>query len=351
MPTSTTSIAAPRPPSETAPPAHSVRSDLSVYLDQVNRYALLTAEEERDLGWKIINDDCTISREKLIRANLRLVVFIAKKYLRRGLELTDLIEEGNVGLVQAAGRFDPAHGARFSTYASWWIKSAIKRALVKSTQHVHVPIYMVELTTKWKAARKTLETKLGTTPSSTDFAAAMNISSRMVGIVKEAAGVLQNSSSFVRHQSSQGGPHDMIADERTPQPHDRLSQSEQIASLAPLLATLDKRDAEMLRLRFGIGGRVPLRLKEIADRFEITGERVRQLIEHALVRLQSKLTDDAEVAPVRVGMGARPSAEQRTRTRPTKAPVLSRAGAGSLAIRSARRTNSDLQACSARSSI
>lgn len=335
--TSAASISASRPLSDSAPTAQSVRSDLSVYLDEVNRFSLLTADEERELGWKIVNEDCAVSREKLIRSNLRLVVFIAKKYLRRGLELTDLIEEGNVGLVQAANHFDPAHGARFSTYGSWWIKAAIRRALVKSTQQVHVPIYMVELTSKWKAAGRALETKLGEAPSTADFASVMNISPRMVGIVRDAAGILQKSSSFAHRADSDRGPHDLIADERTPQPHDRLFQSEQLARLEPLLQTLDSRDAEMLRLRFGIGGRPPLRLAEIADRFNVTGERVRQLIEHALTRLQSKLLEDTTESSVPTRFAPARSSDAPARTHPALDDAPSSISAAFLSTRLARR--------------
>ena len=112
--------------------SRSVQSDIQLYLKEINRTPLLTAEEERDLGWKIINESCPQARERMIRSNLRLVVSIAKNYGGRGLSLTDLIEEGNIGLMRAVEGFDPAQGARFSTYASWWIKQAIKRALINA---------------------------------------------------------------------------------------------------------------------------------------------------------------------------------------------------------------------------
>jgi RNA polymerase primary sigma factor len=327
---------------------HSVRSDLSNYLGAVNRYALLSANEERELGWKIMNDDCAISRETLIRSNLRLVVFIAKKYLRRGLEMTDLIEEGNVGLVQAATRFDPAHGARFSTYASWWIKAAIRRALVKCTQQVHVPAYMVELTSKWKAAGRTLEHKLGTAPTSSDVAAEMNISTRMVGVVKEAAEVLRSTSSFTQRWAPEHGTHELIADERSPQPHDRMLRSEQLASLEPLLRSLDARDAQMLRLRFGIGGHAPLRLKEIAERYKLTGERVRQLIEQSLSKLQNVLSEDTPVASFRTRYAPARSTERSSRSRPLESDAPVRSRTAFLATRLERRSGSTSQALAMR---
>ena len=143
-----------------------LQSDLSMYLREINKCALLTAEEERDLGWAIINDNCPVARERMIRANLRLVVAISKNYANRGLSLPDLIEEGNIGLLRAVEGFDPAQGARFSTYASWWIKQSIKRALINAMQPVHIPAYMVELVSKWKVAYRKLETELGFPPTS-----------------------------------------------------------------------------------------------------------------------------------------------------------------------------------------
>src|ERR1043165_7761533 len=134
-----------------------LQSDLQLYLREINTTALLTAEEEKELGWAIINDNCPMARERMIRANLRLVVAISKNCSNRGLPLTDLIEEGNIGLLGAVEGFDPAQGARFSTYASWWIKQAIKRALINATQPVHIPAYMVELIAKWKIAYRRLE--------------------------------------------------------------------------------------------------------------------------------------------------------------------------------------------------
>src|SRR5918912_2583258 len=142
-----------------------VQSGLQLYLRQINESPLLTADEEKDLGRKIINENCPASRERMVRSNLRLVVNIAKNYVGRGLALPDLIEEGNIGLLKAVEGFDPENGSRFSTYASWWIKQSIKRALINGSQPIHIPAYMVEMMTKFKMANRELEEVLGRLPT------------------------------------------------------------------------------------------------------------------------------------------------------------------------------------------
>src|SRR6187549_1873914 len=140
--------------------ASAVKNGLEIYLKQIDQSPLLTAEQERELCWKIMHENCPRARETMIRSNLRLVVNIAKRYGNRGLPLTDLIEEGNIGLLRAVEAFDPDQGARFSTYASWWIKQAIKRALINAVQPIHIPAYMDELIAKWKQASQKLERAL-----------------------------------------------------------------------------------------------------------------------------------------------------------------------------------------------
>ena len=269
-----------------------LKSDLQLYLNDINKVALLTAEEERELGWAIINDDCQASRERMIRSNLRLVVAIAKNYTNRGLTLSDLIEEGNIGLMRAVEGFDPAQGARFSTYASWWIKQAIKRALINARQPIHIPAYMVELIAKWKVASRDLERELGATPTIEQLADRMELPVKKVRIIKRAVKAFKTPA---QEGSGSDGDlmsmADLVADGRTAAPDESVLQNEEINVLRRLLETIDDREGTILRLRFGLDGRESLTLKQIADEVGISRERVRQIVDEALEKLNQRLQD------------------------------------------------------------
>ncbi|MEZ6163187.1 MAG: sigma-70 family RNA polymerase sigma factor [Phycisphaerales bacterium] len=269
-----------------------VKSSLQTYLQEINRYPLLTAEEERELGWRIINDQCPEARDRMIKSNLRLVVAIAKKYSNRGLALTDLIEEGNIGLMRAVEGFDPAQGARFSTYGSWWIKQGIKRALMNANQPIHIPAYMVELIAKWKMHSRKLSAELGHEPSMEQLAESMDLPLKKVQIIKRAVKVFNAPNQAPRDMDGEAvGLDGLIADYRISTPEDRSLREEELGILRRLMETIDDREAEILRLRFGLDGSEPLTLKEIASEVGISRERVRQIIEESLERLNERLND------------------------------------------------------------
>lgn len=275
-----------------APSGAGVQSELQIYLREINETPLLTAEEERELGWAIINDNCPAARERMIRANLRLVVAIAKNYTGRGLPMSDLIEEGNIGLMRAVEGFDPAQGARFSTYASWWIKQGIKRALINATQPIHIPAYMVELIAKWKVAARTLANELGRQPTVDELARHMDLPPKKVKIIRRAMKAMQAANQAPANADGDTvGLSEMVADERQATPDAAVFRDDELAILRKLLEAIDEREGTILRMRFGLDGEQPLTLKQIADAVGISRERVRQIVDEALTRLNAQIND------------------------------------------------------------
>jgi RNA polymerase primary sigma factor len=276
-----------------APARAELQSGLHLYLKQINETPLLNADEEKKLGWAIINDNCPASRERMVRSNLRLVVSIAKNYSNRGLALQDLIEEGNVGLLRAVEGFDPAQGARFSTYASWWIKQAIKRALINAVQPIHVPAYMVELIAKWKQSSQKLEREMGRQPSLQELSEEMNLPLKKVRIIKRAVKAFRAPAQAPLDDNGEVmNIGDLLADDRTAAPEDYTFRDEELKTIRRLLDAIDEREARILRLRFGLDGQEPLTLKQIATEIGISRERVRQIADEALRKLNAQVSDE-----------------------------------------------------------
>jgi RNA polymerase primary sigma factor len=265
---------------------------LETYLREINETALLTAADEQELAARIADGDPE-ARDRMVRANLRLVVNIARGYSGKGLSLQDLIEEGNLGLLRAVEGFDPGVGTRFSTYASYWIKQSIKRALINCGKTIRIPAYMVELLSKWRRATSRLSEELGRSPTPEEIARVLGLPKKKLPIIKKAIRIY-NSTPQTDQAEVGWSLGEMVMDERIKTPEDQLLDNDVLKHVLELLETLDSREATVLRMRFGLGDSAPHTLKEIGEALGLTRERVRQIETEALGRLADGLKDPRE---------------------------------------------------------
>ena len=270
--------------------ASSGSSPLQIYLQDINDTPLLSAEEERDLADRVAAGD-PYAREHMVKANLRLVVNIARGYLGKGLNLEDLIEEGNLGLMRAVEGFDGQMETRFSTYASYWIKQSIRRAVMNSGKPIRLPAYMVSLLSKWKRASAVLTDRLGRVPTPDEIGKALKLSKKKVGIVTKAIRV-----NNLTHHSD--GPDDdamaiddVLTDDRSKAPEDLMIEADDLERIFGRLDALDDREAAVIRMRFGLDPYDPMTLREVGENLGLTRERVRQLESLALQKLMHDLED------------------------------------------------------------
>ena len=289
-----------------------IDAGLQFYLSQINEAELLSAEEEKELGAKIraahqaaqrfqrgqitlekkerTEAEAAMARDRMVRGNLRLVVNIAKGYTKRGLALADLIEEGNLGLLRAVEGFDPQHETRFSTYASWWIRQAIKRALINGGQSIHIPAYMVEMVARLKTAQEEFINQKDRKPTISELARMMDMPEKKVRIIRHAVKAINSPTQSGDFESGLTLS-DILADEKTPAPdHDLFSKAE-CQMIQRLLNQIDQREARILKMRFGLDDHEPMTLKQIGKHLSLTRERVRQIQKEALAKLNALLEE------------------------------------------------------------
>ncbi len=272
-------------------PLASVQSPLETYLREINETSLLSANDEHELAVAIGTGDVQ-ARDRMVRANLRLVVNIARGYTGKGLGLQDLIEEGNLGLLRAVEGFDPAVGTRFSTYASYWIKQSIKRALINTAKTIRIPAYMVELLSKWRRATTRLAEELGRTPTPEEIARVLGLARKKLPIIKKAIRIY-NLTPQTDQADAGWSLGEMIQDERVRSPDLEMVESDNLVHVMRQLETMDTREATVLRMRFGLDGHEPRTLKEIGESLGLTRERVRQIETEALGKLAESLEGPA----------------------------------------------------------
>jgi RNA polymerase primary sigma factor len=271
---------------EVAPDAKNVAIDdpVKVYLKEIGRVPLLTPEEEIELAMRITSDDQE-AKKRLSEANLRLVVSIAKRYVGRGMQFLDLIQEGNLGLIKAVDKFDYTKGFKFSTYATWWIRQAITRAIADQARTIRIPVHMVETINKVKKTNSQLLHENGRDPTAEEIAAKLDMP---VDKVREILRVAQEPVSLETPIGEEEDSHlgDFIPDDDAQAPVDAASMALMREQLADVLKTLTPREARVLSLRYGLDDGNPKTLEEVGKEFNVTRERIRQIEAKALRKLR-----------------------------------------------------------------
>jgi len=262
-------------------------SGLNRYLQEIGRIPLLTPQQEIVLAGKIKNGDAG-ARERMINANLRLVVTIARDYTNLGLPLLDLISEGNIGLTKAVERFDPAKGAKLSTYAMWWIKQSIKRALANQSKTIRLPVHLVDKLAKVRRVSLQMSDELGREPTDEELGEELGIATEKVARLK-SIGVRPASldATIGADDSTEFG--ESVGDEEAQTPFELLRDRNLLDEMDGLLDVLDKREMKIISQRFGLDGGSPKTLENVAKNFGITRERIRQLQNIALTKLRRAL--------------------------------------------------------------
>lgn len=280
-----------------------VRNSLQAYLDSIGRYTLLTAEDEVRLARRIRKGDKK-AKDLMTASNLRLVVKIAKEYNGYGLPLGDLISEGNIGLMRAVEKFDPKHGTKFSTYASWWIKQAVRRAIANQSKTIRVPVHVADKIQKMRRMGHRLAEELGREPDDAELAEELAVSESKVSQWRTAG--LQPLSLDASAGPDEDTPSlgEVIGDQAAEDPAKRLTDENMYDTVSAALSVLNERELQIISLRFGLDGNKELTLADIGKKFRVTRERIRQLQNSALSKLHKRILKQEQHALARARAAA-----------------------------------------------
>jgi RNA polymerase primary sigma factor len=284
-------------PAAAEPIAHGERSNLQLYLQEIGKTALLTIDEEVTLARRIRRGD-KAARDHMISANLRLVVKIAMDYKDFGLPLLDLISEGNIGLIKAVERFDPRKGGKLSTYAAWWIKQSIKRALANQSKTIRLPVHLVDKISKMRRTAMQLTEQLGREPTDEELAAELQIPTSKVAHLKSVSVRPASLDAPIGEEGDSATFGEIVGDDNAVSPFEGLREKNLNADLSAMVNSLDKREAEIIKLRFGLEGREELTLEEVGKKFHVTRERIRQLEYLALTKMRKAMAKNEAVRSV-----------------------------------------------------
>ena len=276
-------------------PKFETDNSLRLYLKEISKTELLTPAEEVELAERIKDGDKR-ARSHMIRANLRLVVKIAQDYSGYGLPLSDLISEGNIGLMKAVERFDPNKGGKLSTYGSWWIKQSIKRALANQSKTIRLPVHMVDKIARMRRISAMMAEAIGREPTDSELAEELGIPRKKLALLKRAAQRPASLNAPV-HEDESSEFSDVIGDEQAVDPFAALDNKNMHGELDELLEVLDTREHRIIGARFGLDGKTPMTLEEVGVEFGVTRERIRQLQNIALAKMRKALHRKEEPMP------------------------------------------------------
>ena len=272
-------------------------SGIKIYLREIGQTPLLTREEEVKLARKIKRGD-QAARQHMIKANLRLVVKIAHDYSNYGLPLLDLISEGNIGLMKAVERFDPKKGGKLSTYAAWWIKQSIKRALANQSKTIRLPVHLVDKIARMRRVAMQLAEEFGREPTDEELGEELQMAPAKISQLRTAAIRPASLDANVGQDEDGASLGDLIGDENAQTPSDMFSDKNLRKSVMDLLHVLDERELKIITMRFGLDGKKEMTLEEVGRKFKVTRERIRQLQNIALRKIKRALDKQDKLKPV-----------------------------------------------------